>query len=76
MYTLLYRNKYGTFNFMPFIESLEEAKALYLRLVWWGCKAVRLDCDIATLESRTIWETPEEVIHSLENQNPSEELPF
>lgn len=68
---LLYRNKYDVFNFIPFIDSLTEAKKLYIKCVWWGYKAVRIDSD-----GLTVWETPNPVIHSIDNPHPTEDLPF
>ena len=70
-YTVLYRDKYNAFNFTPFIDSMTEAKKLYIKYVWWGYKAVRIDSD-----SLTVWETPDPVIHPIDNPHPTEDLPF
>lgn len=70
-YTLLYRNKYGVFNFIPFIDSLIEAQKLYIKCVWRGYKAVRIDSD-----GLTVWKTSNPVIHLIDNPHPTEDLPF
>lgn len=72
-YTVFYRNKYDDFNFTPFIDSLTKAKKLYIKYVWWGYKAVRIDSDS---DSLTVWETSDPVIHPIDNPHPTEYLPF
>lgn len=62
MYTIEYRTKYDAFCFTPFIPDLINAKVLYLKYLWWGCKAVRIVKDFDNI----IWETPD----------PTPELPF
>lgn len=72
MYTMEYRTKYGAFCFTPFVPDLITAKVLYLKYRWWGCKSVRIVEGFDTI----IWETPEPVIESIENANPTDDLPF
>ena len=72
MYTIEYRTKYDAFCFTPFVPDLTTAKVMYLKYRWWGCKAVR----IVEGFDNTIWQTPDPVIHSIENPNPTPELPF
>jgi hypothetical protein len=55
---------------------METAKKLYLSLVWQGCKAVRITTSSWSAPKETIWETPEKVIHSIDNPEISDELPF
>ena len=71
-----YRNEYGMFNFFPFVKDMTEAQKLYLRLVWQGCKAVRITTSSWSSPTETVWETPEKVIHSIDNPNPTDDLPF
>lgn len=73
MYTMHYRTKYDAFCFNPFIPDLTEAKILYLKYLWWGCKAVQI---LDTCDWSVIWETSEPVIHPIDNPDPDSELPF
>lgn len=70
-YTIFYRNKYDIYNFTPFL-SLTEAKALYLKYIWWGCRAVQIEDGNGTI----IWGTKEPVYRSIINPNPTPDLPF
>lgn len=74
--TVDFRNEYDVFNFIPFIKDMTEAKKLYLQLVWRGCKAVRITSSSWSSKTETVWETPEKVIRSLVNPNPTDDLPF
>ena len=72
MYTMEYWTRHDAFCFTPFIPDLVSAKVLYLKYLWWGCKAVRIVDDLGSI----IWETTNPVIHSIDNPNPTDDLPF
>lgn len=72
-YTVYYRASNGWFYFTPFIKGKEKAMAYAVNLLWEGCKAFHVE-DCVTRE--IVFETKEPVYHSMDNPNPTPELPF
>lgn len=75
MYSVAYRTKYNGFCYDPCIDDETIAKKWYLQHVWRGCRAVRLQM-CAQGHYETVWETANSVINSIDNPNPTEDLPF
>jgi len=71
--TMHYINKYGTFNFDPFVSDMTTAKIRYLNYVWHGYKAVRIVEDSWSEPDKVIWETPVKVFPKYDDPG---NLPF
>lgn len=69
--SIMYHDKYGTFNFDPFVPDLTAAKVRYLNYVWNGYKSVqiRIEHNRNGEDDKIVWETKTPVFPKWE-ENP------